>query len=259
MTNYTLLTDPQELLGRQWNEAPSPERLRILSLARDALCFLGDTGQHHDFEDFRRSPASELRPRASCGPEQLHERIAQAEGYFQELRDASASAEDTERIRVILDALRFITSSDQCGAFHEYLAYVDAGGPPYVMASFETREQAEDWLARHPRPPDLANILIDGHYHCVAYDRATGSRHLPRSRDLEYYLAGLKRDKPPLAIASFVHLGEAEAWWRSQPPSANWAWLSVAGEFYLAAYYPHIDRRALYPLSMAEGYEVESG
>lgn len=259
MTNYTLLTDPQEWIGRQWSKDPSPERVRILSLARDALFFLGDTGQRYPFEDFRRSPETHARSQAPERLGQLEERIVLAEDFFRKLRDKSGPAEDKGLIQVILDALLFISSSDQYSAFDEYLSHVEAGGPPYIVASFDTREAAEDWLKRHPNPPDMANVLVADRYHCVACDRETGSRRLPRSRDLEYYLAELKREKPPLAIASFNSLGEAEAWLRSQPAPARWAWVSIAGDPYLAAYYPNIDHRALYPLSMAEGYEEESG
>jgi hypothetical protein len=101
-------------------------------------------------------------------------------------------------------------------------------------------------------------VLIADTYHCVAYDRDTGSRRLPRSRDLEYYLAGLKKEIPPSAIASLRNMEEAKTWLGSQSEPPPWAWISIAGDIYLAAYYPNLGHRALYPLSMAEGYEVES-
>ncbi len=76
--------------------------------------------------------------------------------------------------------------------------HVEAGAAPYAIASFDTKEEAEDWLRSHPSSPA-----------------------------------------------------------RAQPERARWAWVSVAGEPYLAVYHPNIDHRALYPLSMARGYEVE--
>ncbi|SEL50793.1 hypothetical protein SAMN05444354_106253 [Stigmatella aurantiaca] len=36
------------------------------------------------------------------------------------------------------------------------------------------------------------------------------------------------------------------------PEPATHAWVSIAGELYLAAYYPNIGHRALYPLSRVE-------
>ena len=54
MKNYTLLIDPQPVIGRQWRQDQPPERARILGLARDALLFLSATGQQSRFEDFVR-------------------------------------------------------------------------------------------------------------------------------------------------------------------------------------------------------------
>jgi hypothetical protein len=132
---------------------------------------------------------------------------------------------------------------------------VEAGAPPYVVAAFSTREEAEAWLEKQPQPPVSANVLIANAYHDVVHDRETGIRRLPRNRDLEYYLIELKREEPPGTVASFSNIEEARAWWPSQPESVRWAWVSVAGEPYIAAYYSNISHRVLYPLSMAEGYE----
>ena len=162
-------------------------------------------------------------------------------------------------IQVILDTLRFISATGQLTAFGEYLEHVAAGGPPYAVASFDTREEAEAWLRNHPHPPVSANVLIANAYHDVVYDRATGTRRLLRNRDLEYYLAERRGGAPPVAIASFSDREEADAWLQSQPQPAPWAWVSIAGELYLAAGYPNLGHRALYPMSLSEGYEVESG
>ena len=87
--------------------------------------------------------------------------------------------------------------------------------------------------------------------------RGRANSRLPRIRDLEYHLAELKQKEPPVATASFATREEAEDWLKAQPEPARRAWVSIAGEFYLAVYHPNIKHRALYPLSMSEGYEVE--
>ena len=166
--------------------------------------------------------------------------------------------EKKELIQVILDALHFIASTGQHRAFSEYLEHVEAGAPPYVMASFATREEAETWLRNHPNPPDSAHVLIANGYLDVFYDRETNRRRLLRSRSLEYYLAELQQEEPPVAVASFASPEEAEAWLKAQLEPARWAWVSIAGELYLAVYHPNIHHRALYPLSMARGYEMPS-
>lgn len=177
--------------------------------------------------------------------------------FFTKLRDETESAEEKKRLQVILDTLHFISSTGQHSTFGEYLDHVEANAPPYAIASFDTREEAESWLRRHPSPPDFAHVLIANRYHDVFHDRERNIRRLLSSHALEYYLAELEQEEPPIAAASFASIEEAEAWMKEQPEPARWAWVSIAGEFYLAVYHPNINHRALYPLSMARGYEVE--
>jgi hypothetical protein len=273
MTLPASLFDLQEVIGKQWREDQSPEQARILGLARDALRFVSTSGQGYPFEDFRKGLKSGARPPAESSPasqgapdtveqsrrerEELEERLRSTAGFFSKLRDETDSERERELIQVILDTLRFISSTGQHKAFGEYLEHLEAGAPPHVIAAFETREEAETWLRTHPEPPDFASVLIANDYHDVFYDREWGTRRLLRNRYLEYYLAELKQEKPPRAVASFANREEAEAWLKAQPEPARWAWVSIGGEFYLAAYHPNIGHRALYPLSMADGYEDE--
>jgi hypothetical protein len=259
MTNHTLLSDPQEWIGQQWNRDSSPERARLLGLARDALGFISATGQRYRFEDFRKKPG----PPTSLGSPpgglaSLEERLSGTSAFLSKLRDEARSSVEREQVQVILDALRFISSTAQCAALGDYLEHVEAGALPYVVvvAAFSTMEEARAWLEKQPHPPVSANVLIDNAYHDVVHDLVTDVRRLPRNRDLEYYLAELKREELPDSSAAFSKRAEADAWWRAQPRSVRWAWVSIAGEPYVAAYYPNIDHRALYPLSMAEGYRA---
>jgi hypothetical protein len=175
----------------------------------------------------------------------------QTAGFFRRLLDEAGSAQEREHIQVILDALRFVSSHAQYRAFGEYLEHVEAKGPPYVMGAFDTKEEAEAWLKQHPEPPDAVPIVIGHTYYDAIYDFRANKVRLPRSRALEHYLAELRGEDPPRAVASFGRLEEAEAWLRSQPQPARRAWVSIAGEFYLATYYANINHRALYPLSIA--------
>jgi hypothetical protein len=246
MTNYTLLSDPQEVIGRQWSEDQSPDQARILGLARDALLFVSATGQRDRFEDFRKAPDTSEQSR-------LEEHLRGTEEFFTKLRDGAGSAKEKELLQVILDALHFISSTGQHMAFSEYHEHVEAGAPPYVIASFETREEAEAWLGNHPHPPDFAQVLVANSYHDVIHDRDRDIRRLRRNRSLEHYLADLEQEEPPNSVASFSSLKDAEAWLKAQPEPARWAWVSIGGEFYLAVYHPNIGHRALYPLSLAKG------
>jgi len=263
MMTQTLLYDTQKVIGNQWSKHQSPEQARVLGLARDALRFVPATGQGYRFEDFRKSLEPGAHPPAEASDQprddfaSLEGRMNSTKGFFTKLRDATDSAEEKGLIQVILDTLHFISSTGQHSAFGEYLEHLEAGAPPYVIATFDTKEEAAAWLENHPNPPDFANVLIADSYHDVMHDRETNTRRLLRNRSIEYYLAELKQEEPPVAAASFATLEEAAAWLKAQPEPARWTWVSIAGEFYLTVYHPNIHHRALYPLSMSKGYEVE--
>lgn len=257
MTVHTLLRHPQEVIGKRWREDQSPEQARILGLARDALRFISATGLHYPFEDFRKAAPSEHG--GSGAPEQprdgfstLGARLNETERFFTTLRDEPDSAGEEELIQVILDALHFISSTGRYDAFGRYLEHIEAGAPPYAVAAFDTKQDAEAWLDSHPSPPCFANVLIGNGYHTVVYDRETNLRRLPENESISYHLADLEEEAPPVATASFANLEEAEAWLRAKPNPARWAWVTIASELYLAAYHPNLDHRALYPLALAK-------
>jgi len=257
MTNLDTLNEAQRIVGQHWKEGQSPEQERILGCARDALFFISSTGQPYRFEDYRKQPQSNSSSRAPA-PAGIEELVHRTEGVFAQLLNERQPEEERELTLVIIDALRFIASTGQLADFESYLQELDAHEPPRVVASFDTREQAEHWLKSHPNPPHCADILIAGRYHTVAYDRATNGRYLPSSRALEYYLASLKEGSAPAAVASVETREEADAWLRAQPAPPKRAWVLISGEIYLAVYHPNINHRALYPLSMADGYVINT-
>ncbi|WP_043391421.1 hypothetical protein [Archangium violaceum] len=265
MTILDTLNEAQRIVGHYWKEEQSPEQARILGCARDALSFICSTGQPYRFEDYRKrlqaeNPSRERSPSGTDRVPAMHEpsRDLAAEGFFERSRDELRSEPERALALVIIDALRFIASTGQLDDFNRYLQELDSNEPPRVVASFDTREQAETWLKNHPSPPHCASILIAGRYHTVAYDRETNGRYLPPSRDLEYYLVSLKQDSPPTATASFDTRQEAEAWLRAQSAPPRRTWALISGELYLAVYHPNVNHRALYPLSMADGFEINT-
>ncbi len=177
--------------------------------------------------------------------------MAGTKRFFEKIRDEPESGEEVAQSQAILDAIEYIDSTGQHEAFAAFLDHVEANAPPFVVASFDTREDAEAWLANHPHPPDPANVLIANEYHDVFHDRETNIRRLPRNRALKWHLAELKEKERPVPVASFGTREEADAWWRAQSESPRWAWVRGGGELYLAAYYPNIQHRALFPLSLA--------
>ncbi|MFY0521820.1 hypothetical protein ACN28I_00905 [Archangium gephyra] len=259
MTNPLILSDAQQVIGRRWSEDQSPEQARILSLARDALDFISASGQWYPFVDFRGSGGPrEAQVIGEDGSTELRVLLSKTASFFGTQLDDPEAAGEQVPIQLILDVLRFISSTRQHEAFGDFVEHVEAHAPPFVVASFETEHDADAWLKNHPAPPLFADILIGGRYHDVVYDRETDFRRLPWNRHFERYLAWLKRDEPPVAAASFATREEAEAWLSNQPNPARRTWVMIAGEFYLAAYYPNINHQALYPLSMAGSDEEET-
>jgi hypothetical protein len=259
MTSPLLLSDAQRVIGRCWSQEQPPEQARLLGFTRDALDFISATGQWYALVDFRaRGAARDSHVLGEEGSPELRGLKRRAEDFFgKRLEDPGAAGEQVA-IQLILDALRFISSTRQLDALGDFIEHVEAKAPPFVIASFETEAEAHDWLANHPSPPVFADILIGGRYHDVVYERETGFRRLPWNRDLERYLSWLKRVEPPVAAASFATRQEAEAWLANQPRPARRTWVTIAGDPYLAAFHPNINHRVLYPLSMAEDDKQET-
>ncbi len=251
MTDSLLLSDAQRVIGRRWSKGPHPGQVRTLLLARDALDFIFVTGQWYPFLDFREGRA----PRDAHAPSEEGTResraLMRAMDFFEKLLGAPEVDGDEVPIQLIIDVLRFISTTGQIDALGDFIEQVEANEPPLVIASFDTQAEAQAWLSNHPNPPNCANVLIGGRYHDVVYERETDFRRLPWNRSLEYYLSCLQEEEPPVATASFATLQEAEAWLANQPRPPRRAWVTIAGEFYLAVFHPYIHHRALYPLSLA--------
>jgi hypothetical protein len=164
--------------------------------------------------------------------------------------------EERNVIQSIMDTLEFVDVTGQYPALEDYLKRRREGAPPRVTASFKSREEAEDWLLKHPSPPSSALVLIGDQYHQAFCFREINHRKIQPWPAMEYFLADLRQGEPPVPIASFGSREEAEDWLKAQLAPPERAWVGIAGEPYLAVHHSNINHRALYPLSMADGYEV---
>jgi hypothetical protein len=167
------------------------------------------------------------------------------------LHEETASAEEQKRFLVGLNALRFISDLGQPYEFEEYLKDCAANGPPLVIATFDTREEAEAWMKNHPSPPHHANILIAGKYFLTAYAPDINHRAILRDPAFAHYLKEMIQDGLPAPVATFNTLEEANTWLQGQPEPPRQVFVTVAGEYYLAVYHYNVKLRALYPISMA--------
>ncbi|WP_224360440.1 head protein [Hyalangium versicolor] len=178
-------------------------------------------------------------------------RSLDAQELLGQLWEQASSAEEKEKLRMAVDALRFITSTGQSSDFEEYRRSLDANAPPLLSASFQTREEAEAWLNAHPRPPDQAYVLIAGEYHIVMYSPERNLRGLLRHPALEFYLDEMTRGGLPAPHASFQTRDEAEAWLSLQPEPPRQVFITIAGEYHLVVYHHRIHLRAICPVSLA--------
>ncbi|MBN1209848.1 MAG: hypothetical protein JXB05_33670 [Myxococcaceae bacterium] len=257
MTTLSELVNAHAWIGTRWSHSPSPEEALILKWAQSTLDFIFATGQRDRFEDFSYHGTEAVEPPLQ-GSSDVSERLRSAERFFERLLHQPAIAGEDAPIQAILQALRFIAATRQDEALDAYVKYVESRAPPFAVAHFETLAEAEAWLHSHPHPPDPARVLIGNAFHDVVHERETNIRRLPRNRDLHDYLAELTRVEPPAVTVSFGTREEATSWLWAQPAPTTHAWVSIAGELYLAAYHPNLGHRALYPLSMAEASDASA-
>jgi hypothetical protein len=168
-----------------------------------------------------------------------------------QLRADAKSPREERLLEVAIDAMLFITSTGQRYALEDYLEHLESNGPPLVVATFKTPEEAQAWLSNHPQPPDMACVLIGDRYHLVVYNRKLDYRHLVPHSAMEYHLGSLKQGGLPPPAASFNTREEAQAWLEGQAKPPSQSVIQVAGEPYLAVYHHKINHGALYPFSIA--------
>jgi hypothetical protein len=176
-----------------------------------------------------------------------HELTAKMADLLGRLRASTQSMEEQELLAAAIDAILFITSTGQRYAFVDYIQQRESDAPPPVVASFDTREEAEAWLKKHPEPPDGTHVLIANQYHHVTYSREVGLRRLSPSSSLEDHFEYLIRKGLPAPVATFNSREEADKWLASQTEPPNQAFILIEDKPHLAIYHRNIAHRAIYP------------
>lgn len=112
------------------------------------------------------------RPGGEAGRERLWRALDEAHSVL------SSSPEDLEGLHSAALALHFIREAGCERDFARFLAHLDE--PLSPLCSFATREEAESWLRKHPRPPHGASVLVGGEVLTVGYQRERDQRLLVR-------------------------------------------------------------------------------
>ena len=175
----------------------------------------------------------------------------EAQEVLGQLREEPRTAEEKERLLAAMDALKFISATGQAHDFEVYRRSLEDKAPPLVIATFDTRAEANAWLEQHPSPPNHAYVLVGGEYHVVMHVPELNHRRLISHPVLEFYLSDMVRERVASPAATFHTKEEAQAWLdtRSVPPRQ--VFIRIAGADYLVVYHHRVDLRAMYPLPSA--------
>jgi hypothetical protein len=164
----TLSLDAQELLGHLWAKAPSLEEKEKLRMAADALRFIASTGQSHDFEDYRQSLDANAPPLVIASFKAREEADAWLSAHPRPPDQAYVLIGGAYHI-VMYGPERHHRKLLRHPALEFYLEEMTRGGLPSPVASFQTREEAERWLALQPEPPRQVFITIAGESYLAVY------------------------------------------------------------------------------------------
>jgi hypothetical protein len=177
----------------------------------------------------------------------IHELLLDAQGFLgRNLKDLQ-SPEEHELFRVVRAVLSFISETGAVYPFEDYLRF-RKDAPPYAVASFKTREDAEAWLQQHSEPSHGAVVLIADEYYIVMYVRELNDRRLFLHPILESYLDQLQRAAPSGTLVSFDRREDAIAWLLSQPEPPQRTYLLIIGQRQVALYHRNLQHYAVYPL-----------
>jgi hypothetical protein len=169
MSIVDLCLDVELFLGQHREDSSSPEAREKFMVAIDAIRFIAASGQHGDFEDYRKSLDDNAPPLVIAA----FNTRAEAESWLKEHPKPPLSA------KVLVEGEYFWVIASRKFPFRElrpspdtlgyYLEDMTSDGVPAPVATFTTREEAEAWLHAQPKPPRQVFIEIGGEPYLVAY------------------------------------------------------------------------------------------
>ena len=235
------LGDVSVLLVEYLWRSTSASETTALRTASGAAAYLSCSGQIYRFEDsLQKAPSSPFQ--AQSHPE-VH-------SLLQALASRSSSAAERETLHVAIRALAYIEASGQEEPFKDFLTYWMGDSIPYVIAAFETHAEAKAWVEAQSDPPRKASILIGGEYHEVVARRERREPLFFAFPLIAEFLERVLETGLPRATAAFQTREEASSWLAHHPDPPRQAFITIGGEYHLAACWRNIPHRALYPLTI---------
>jgi hypothetical protein len=201
MTTRKLIARATDFLAEIRATTQSQERRELLDVIFDALLFIDSTGQTYAFEDYRKHLTSDDPPRVVASFN-THE---EADAWLREHPDPPSSV-------YILVAeqyhqLIYIREKNHRRIFpHPVLEYylgarMREGLPPPV-ASFATRQEAEEWLQRQAAPPRQVVLQIAGEPHLAVYHPNINHRSIYPFSMAAHVEESKERDQEPVGNPS---------------------------------------------------------
>ncbi|ATB31801.1 head protein [Melittangium boletus] len=175
MTIFDQILEAQELLGKNHENAQSPEEKKLLLLAIDALWFLWRNGQAYEFEDYREDSESNAPHRVIAAFNTRDEADAWVRTKPKPPDLALVLIADNYHIVLSSrDGLR--TSLVPDPEFEYYIEEMTRDGLPPPAATFNTREEANNWFNNQTAPPPQTVIQIGGEHYLAVYYRNINHR-----------------------------------------------------------------------------------
>jgi hypothetical protein len=246
------LVDASQFISPRWRAALAKGRAQEKELwdyLYELPSFIRETGQAYRFEDHLRGLDATSRP---CVSGAIN---ARTEGNSRKAMELLLKVWDEtpepqkQPVLVLIGLLDFIANTGQVDAFEDYvknrLEYA-----PLAMACFVTHDEAEAWLRGLAEPPSPARIIIGDEYHQVWCPRVDSTRSIHRDYVIEPYIEELTARGIPPAVPSFENRAEAAAW-LTKHPASPFAFVSIAGESYLAVHHKRLNLHTLHPVASA--------
>jgi len=170
-----LINNAVDLLGRIHEKTQSPEEQELLHAAADALRFIWATGLTYEFVDYRESLTFEspapvvaaFKTRAEADSWLANTPKPPAMAYVLiagEYHVVAYRRESDWRTFLPHPTLEF------------YLEEMTKDGTPPALATFNTREEADNWFNNQTAPPAQTVIQISGEHYLAVYYRNINHR-----------------------------------------------------------------------------------
>jgi hypothetical protein len=223
------------------------EELELWRYLRAITDFIHQLGQAYRFEDYLQEVPSTAPPYVSAALDSRKEATSQrALAVVLNALEGTPDPEQARHALMLVNLLNFIADTGQIADFEDFFTHrLDYA--PLAIASFATLEQAEAWMRELAEPPSPTRILVGDEYYLAWYSREDGARNLSRDFAIEPYIEELTARGIPPSTSSFQSREEAEAW-LAQHPASPFAFISIAGEYYLAVHHKRMKRHTLHPV-----------